>query len=152
MKWICIAFITCTHPEFVKASQSFRNHGTTTNFHQSGSKIPYQLFFEGLLHQLENKDDHSNIVVPHDMPIDIHSNDQVCVPTKFFKPCPVLFSVLLSVNPLAPSIENGKELFRTAINLCGQHLQIGCSTCSVLQCWNYENNNIIIMNDVKSVT
>lgn len=130
MKCTCIVYTMYTYHAFAKASQTFRNHGITTSFHRKGVRLPpYQLFFEGLTYQLGTDAEQSSSGAACIMP-DIQSNDPVSVPSNSFKPCPLLFSLLLSVDPLAPCINNGKELYCRAITLCGQHLQNGCSTCS----------------------
>ena len=133
MKSTCIAYTTYTYHASAKDSDSdFQESWNNHQLSSEGSKTPYQLFFEGLTFQLGTDTEHPNASVPSmvcNMP-DIQSNDPVSVPYNSFKPCPILFSLFLSVDPLAPSITNGKELYCRAINLCDQHLQNGCLTCS----------------------
>ena len=123
----------CLHhvylPRICKSLSDFQESWNNHQLSSEGSKTPYQLFFEGLTYQFGTDTEQSSSAAACIMP-DIQSNDPVSVPSNSFKPCPLLFSLLLSVDPQAPCINNGKELYRRAITLCGQHLQNGCLTCS----------------------
>ena len=93
-----------------------------------GNKSPYQLLFEGLsCHSVSIPE----LIDSSNMPdqIDIQSNDAVHVPNNTFEPCPILTSLLLFINPLSYSTENGRDIFIHAINICGQHLINECSHC-----------------------
>lgn len=135
----CLHFVYM--PRICKQLSEFQESWNMHSLSTEGSKTPYQLFFEGL-----------NCHVPHDLgdssnttpdqidrqsnssdntpdQVDLQSNDPVHVPMNSFEPCPILLSLMLSLDPLSASNKNGKDLFTQAINLCGQHLQNGCSQC-----------------------
>ena len=118
----CLHFVYL--PRICKSLSEFQETWNNHQLSSEGSKTPYQLFFEGISFQLEADTEHSNAAVECAIP-DIQCNDPVSVPGNSFKPCPVLFSLLLSVDPQAQSSNYGKEHYYRAVNLCGQHLQNG---------------------------
>ena len=124
----------CLHyvylPRLCKALSEFQESWNNHQLSTEGSKTPYQLFYEGISYQIQNSTGHLNAADMPSVPIDIQSNDPVRVPRNCFKPCPILSSLLFSVNPLSSATDHGKELFREAIRICGQHLSCGCSNCT----------------------
>ena len=132
MKSTCIACIMYTYHASAKVSD-FQESWNSHQLSSEGSKTPNQLFFEGITFQRQIGTEQANVTAAGNVSdIDLQSNDPVSVPGNSFKSCPVSFSLLLSVDPLAPSIQRGKEHYHSAVNLCAQHLQNGCLSCSSL--------------------
>lgn len=110
----------------VEFQEAWNRHSLSTE----GSKTPYQLFLEGT-HYIDAGDNAGAVNIPQDsQTVQLCSNDAVSVPCNLFVPCPVLCALLLSVDPLGASTEQGKDLYSHAINICGGHLQSPCSICT----------------------
>lgn len=123
----CLHFIYMPrlHKQLCEFQESWNMHPLSTE----GSKTPYQLFFEGLSFYSNGVPHLAGSSDASPDQIELQSNDPVQVPANSFEPCPVLMSLLLSIDPLASN--NHTDLFKQAITLCGQHLQSGCSATRI---------------------
>lgn len=106
--------------------------GINTHSHQKAT-YPTATFVEGATtHRSgeEESDTHESEQVPD--PAQLDMPDRVQVPRINFVPCSVFTSSLLaSVDPMTPSTDCGRSLYRTAVHTVGQHLQVGCVQCKL---------------------
>lgn len=123
----CLHFVY--EPRICKQLSDFQESWNMHSLSTEGNKSPYQLFFEGMCAHSASLPEINDTSNTPDQ-IDIQSNEPVQVPNNTFRPCAILTSLLLSINPLSSSNENGKDIFIHAINLCGQHLRNECSHCN----------------------
>jgi hypothetical protein len=122
----CLHFIYL--PRIRKSLVEFQNSWNCHSISTEGSKTPHQLFFEGIL---ASQDDEACAYTPMSgIQIEIESSDPVDVPPNTFLPCPELILQLQCIDPLAISTQNGKDLYRTAIHIIGDHLRRSCTLCN----------------------
>ena len=126
MKWTCTVYTMYTYHAFAKASQTFRNHGITTSFHRKGVRLPTSYSLKGLPFNLRLTQN-SQILLQHASCLIYNLMTQLVSPVTHSNRAHYCSHCCYQWTHWHP---NGKELYCRAINLCGQHLQNGCLTCS----------------------
>ena len=109
--------------------ESWNSHSLSTE----GNRTPYQLFVEGLA--IVQDEITSATLPPCPIPGQSQSTasntraTNVEVPLNMFRACPVLTAALSSVDPLQTCSDQGASLYRSAIQITGDHLAANCHVC-----------------------
>ncbi len=109
--------------------ESWNSHSLSTE----GNRTPYQLFVEGIV--LVQDELTSATLPPCPIPRQSQSTASntsataVEVPLNTFRACPVLTAALDSVDPLQTCSDQGASLYRSAIQIAGNHLASNCPLC-----------------------
>ena len=118
-------FLPIINKRLEELQESWNNHALSTE----GNKTPYQLFFEGLHHVVENY--HYNLPLVEEnsgMQLPEFVEEQVNVPRLAFTPCPLLVQNLPNVDLSA----NEDNQYSRTLEVVGQHLLSGCTNCQTV--------------------
>ena len=123
----CLHFVFLPHinKSLFEFRESWNNHTLSSESNRS----PLQLFIEGSMHSL--RDEGQQTVTP-DVDVSHLTSDHVDVPRIHFVPCSSLQRAMRIINPLESVSDNGLSLYVRAIELCGLHLNSGCTQCAVI--------------------
>lgn len=108
-------------------TESWNNHPISTEHNLT----PNQLYVQGFMQQ------RSTPLLPltttSNRPtgrLPFQPGDAMCVPRSTFSPCRILQRELSTIDPMATTFDFGYSLYVQAIQVVGQHIQNGCTTCS----------------------
>lgn len=113
-----------------RLNRSLNEFQASWNLHAlstEGNMSPYQLFFEGL----HAADADASQPPPSTNQVLLPIPNRIEVPSNVFVPCSNLLSQLQIFQPLAPSLDFGRDLYRQVVHYIGNHLQSGCNNCEV---------------------
>jgi len=126
----CLHFIFLPHIN--RCLTDFRGNWNNHPLSSEGNMSPLQLFTEGLLlvdqcETPEPSNGNGDVELTNE-----EESETVQVPSTKFLPCKQLSTELMtSINLSYESIEMGKQLFSTSIQLVGYHLLNGCLDCKL---------------------
>ena len=108
----------------------FKESWNSHHLSLEGNMSPNQLFFEGIL----AVDRPAAVPAGTTPTIDIgDTEERVAVPRISFTPCPVLLQAISVIDPLQVCSDKGITMYRTLLQIIGQHLLNHCSMCTTLQ-------------------
>jgi len=126
----------CLHHIFLpRINKNLREFQESWNSHalsSEGRMTPYQLFFLGLDHAIVHSGyNFESVNADIDLDLSQMTVERINVPRISFTPCDVLTRDISAIDTMQSCSDNGQSMYNHAIQIAGQHLQGGCSQCTL---------------------